>query len=101
MGMYANHGVEYRVELPCGRSIVVVNRRDSDARLLDSSFYAKRSATWFDPTVIYRRNFAIPIEDAEDLRLTPEETLRLRTMLEASGSERHGWYEVNTIESTL
>lgn len=40
MGMYANHGVEYRIVLKNGLWIVVARMQDTDERLHQSRFFA-------------------------------------------------------------
>lgn len=104
MGLYANHGVEYHV-VYIGKIDVIAAMKDTDARLLASKYYQKHKSTWLVHETMYMKgSFVIAIDDPDfDVGLTEEEkTVLERALTEKEGLvECHGWYEVNTITSSL
>lgn len=109
MGKFANHGVEYHIVYKTGEREVVAPMKDTDKRLLASKYYlegdnGKHIETWLKPETMYANGpFVKPMDDPEfDVELTEEEKVRLEVILKDKGEDvaEHGWYEVNTIEST-
>lgn len=93
MGLYQDHGVEYRAVLKNGKVLAIVPSRNADERLSQSSFYKKREAEWvkFQPIL----SSATPITDDDfDVKLSPEEEEHLAKVLNVHDVQSHGWYDV-------
>lgn len=105
MGAFANHGVEYHVVYKSGKRRVIAPMKVTHDRLLVSKYYEKHRDMWWSPEIMYGKGaFVEAIENPDfDVELTKLEQMCLALDLQdkASDVNVHGWYEVNTIESTL
>jgi hypothetical protein len=102
MGLFIDHGVEYKVLLADGRTVTVVKSRSSDERLSKSTYYNRRKHEWFkytqcDPddtkTVVFAREC--------DVELTQDERHKLEDTLRENTATDHGWVEVWSFDSSL
>lgn len=98
MGIYYNHGVEYRVFLKNGQILIVVPTNESDGLLILSEYYKKREEEW----LIHREPFCKPVEDGFSLPLSEKHQKMLNKAFEQFPNDiaHHGWYEVNTVTQT-
>ena len=110
MGVYYDHGVEYRVIFGNRLWIAVVNTKASDTRLETSLWYASRRNDWWSNETLARLVQPQQIGDSDtdfDIRLTKTEQDLLISALEDASSKggivTHGWFEVlytsNSLES--
>jgi hypothetical protein len=94
-GMYIPYSIWYEF----------LSTRETDARLMESKFYAARKGSWFAD---YSLGFMRPIRDDDfDIELTPEERKKLAARLDslqlAARGERvvaHGWYDTQSTSTT-
>ncbi len=98
MGIYYNHGVEYRVFFKNGQFLVVVPVKESDGPLILSEYYKKREEDWLLP----REPFCKPVEKDFDIPLTEMHRKMIDKAIEQFGDNisHHGWFEVNTVSQT-
>lgn len=98
MGIYYNHGVEYRVFLINGTVVLVVPMKESDSQLISSNYYKKREEEWMLP----REAFVKPVEEDFDITLSETHQKRLENALETFKGQisSHGWFEVNLVTNT-
>jgi len=98
MGIYVNHYVEYRIEHPNGTHMLLISGKEADERLVSSKYYQDRKSTWFSEGTEFERG---PMQDI-DVELTDTEAADLKHSLTIfPPAEKHGWYEVNKISTTL
>jgi hypothetical protein len=105
MGMYANHGVEYRVILRDGKIIVIASTKATDERLERSVFYLSQKDEWMSADTMYGNGaFSKRIMDPHfDVQLTETERAELDNILVGHGEsvKDHGWFDVNTISCSM
>jgi hypothetical protein len=105
MGVYADHGVEYHVVCRDGRRIVVASTRDTNVRLTQSAYYNARKDTWLSVDTMYGKGSYMNkiIDPYFDVDLTYQELLSLDMIIQQHHDIvlEHGWYEVNTVTSSL
>lgn len=102
MGIYPDHGLEYRVALKDNKYYVIASSKEIDDRLSKSLFYKKRMDTWFAVGNSFSR--ILSDEDVADLDfdLTEDEKNKLQKFLTENGDkvESHGWYDVCSVYDT-
>lgn len=98
MGIYIEHGVEYRVVLKDGSFIKIATTRDTDERLTQSQYFNDNKKTWFNN----HTSFAKLLAHTADLELYNNEHTNLQKEIEQHGDDvdHHGWYEVNYTSTT-
>lgn len=102
MGIYPDHGIEYRVKLNNGKFITIISQKELDKRLFESEYYKIREKLWFNNT-IFAHEFVYKIQnhDLADIELSKEETSRIYNILSIIDNIKdYGWYEVNRIYYT-
>jgi hypothetical protein len=103
MGIYSDHGIEYRIKLKNNKQILVANTKSTDDRLIKSNFYKKREMKWLSNC---SNNFVriLPASDLIELDfdLTNNEKIELTKLLNENIDkvESHGWYDVCYVSDT-
>lgn len=96
MGIYSNHGIEYRIQIDNNLPIILVTIKESDARLVVSDWFLQRKERWFSiydtfENIIEMNNF--------DIKLTEKEKILLNKILNINSEAivSHNWFDVNYI----
>lgn len=97
MGIYSNHGLEYRIQIDNNSTIILVNIKESDARLVISEWFLLRKEKWFSIFNAFEK--VIENLDNFDIKLNENEEEKLHKILNVYSESKvsHGWFEVNYI----
>ena len=104
MGVYTDHGIEYHVVCKDGKRFIVASTHDTDTRLLESKFYKVREGTWTSDDMYRRGSYMNKIVAKNfDIELTQHEWASLEKVIGQYHDVilEHGWYEVNSVSTTL
>jgi hypothetical protein len=102
MGIYSNHGIEFRIKKFNGDYVTLIPMSQLDKRLINSQYYKKRKLIWFVPETYYNEFCNKIKNDIVDVNLSEKETNMIYSVLaNIDAVKEYGWYEVNYLYSTL
>lgn len=92
MGIYYDHGVEYRFIINNSVTIICPSR-SADQRLVESNYYLSQKNNWFNMDIISSL-LSKPKKCDPDIQLNEFEMARLKFLLNDYPDGEHGWFEV-------
>ena len=99
MGIYFDHGIEYRIKFTNNSYHIIANTKATDDRLVQSQYYKDRKSEWFQVNSSQRQFIS---NELPDMHLSEEEKQKTDTIFQDRKDDiiEYGWYDVIYMSDT-
>jgi hypothetical protein len=93
MGVYFDHGVEYRIKFTNNSYHIIANTKATDERLVITQYYNDRKSEWFQ---INNSLCQFISKELPDMYLSEEEKSKLDNIFQDKKDDiiEYGWYDI-------